>query len=241
MKIAIYGDSFAARWAYSPKETHWWYILGTMLNAEVECFGLSGTSTFFSYKNFLNNYKNFDLNIFFATNSFRYTKRIDFQNGMQEYIATYDQIDTILQRSKKFTRDESSFLESLRGWFIASDDEYNQKCQTLILKDVLAKDNKAIIYPSFVDSIDEEGKKELNIEVHSCAEHWLNIVNQYFPNEKRKNYIENLEVIACHFTPEINVAFAEAMYNYIKKGEPLKVPKELVKHNHEYQYYYKRI
>jgi len=241
MKIGVYGDSFAARWAFSDIETHWWHILGKSLNAEVECFGKSGTSTFFSYKHFLENHKNFDINIFFVTNFYRYTKQVKLGKQKQEYFATYDQVDVIEKRYKKeLSSTDLSMLDNIRGWFLASDDEYNEVCQSLIVKDIVSKDPKVIFYPSFHDSLNESVMKELNLIPESNAWQWMNKIDEWFKIPVRLDHDEILPVIACHFTPEINVRFAEAMYNYIVKKEPIKVPKELIEHKHDLEYYFKR-
>lgn len=241
MKIAVYGDSFAAKWAFSKVENHWWHILGKMLNADIECFGISGTSTFFSYKHFLNNYEKFDLNIFFVTNSFRYTKQVELSNDIKEYFATYDQIDVVADRYKKvLNSSDLSKLDNIRGWFLASDDEFHDKCQSLIIKDILSKDSKTLLYPSSYDSIEKETIKESNLIIHSNAVQWMEKIDEWFKTPVRLNHQENLEIIACHFTPEINVRFAQAMYNYIVKGEPLIVPVEPIKHENNIEYYFRR-
>jgi hypothetical protein len=241
MKIGVYGDSFAARWAFSDIETHWWHILGKLLNAEVECFGISGTSTFFSYKHFIENHNKFDVNIFFVTNSFRYTKLTRLTNEKYEYFATFDQVDIIENRYKKdLSSADLSTLDNIRGWFLASDDEFNDVCQSLIIKDIVSKDPNVILYPSFDDSINTKTIEDLKLQLGSSAINWMDKIDEWFKMPVRLDHDEILSVIACHFTPEINVRFAEAMYNYIVKKKPIKVPKEPIEHKHDLEYYFKR-
>lgn len=241
MKIGIYGDSFAAKWAFNKEENHWWYQLGKMLNAEAKCFGISGSSTFFSYKNFLDNHKKFDINIFFPTNPWRYTKYFTLSSGRKEFLFSYDQIDVVADRYKnQLKSSDLANFDNIRGWFLASDDEFNETCQSLMIKDVVSRDPKVIIYPSFHDSLDAETKHNLNLKIDSCAHDWMRKIDQWFNVSVLDNHTENLEVIACHFTPEINNRFASAMYNYIVKGEPVVVPIEPIKHEYNLEYYFRR-
>lgn len=61
MKIGIYGDSFAA----SAGPTSWTSILKTKFDVTV--YALGGSSLFWSYKNFIDSYKDFDTIIFLVT------------------------------------------------------------------------------------------------------------------------------------------------------------------------------
>lgn len=63
MKIAIFGDSYAA----STGPTSWGSFLATMNNCQVENFAKRGTSLFYSYLKFIDNYKNFDVIVFLVT------------------------------------------------------------------------------------------------------------------------------------------------------------------------------
>ena len=63
MKIAIFGDSYAA----STGPTSWGSLLATMNNCEVKNFAKRGTSLFYSYLRFIENYINFDVIVFLVT------------------------------------------------------------------------------------------------------------------------------------------------------------------------------
>ena len=68
MKIAIFGDSWAKQLEYQTQlnsTAAWWEILAEKY--EVENFGLSGSSTYYSYNNFEAQHSKFDKIIFIAS------------------------------------------------------------------------------------------------------------------------------------------------------------------------------
>lgn len=70
MKIGVFGDSYADPNPW--RETSWIHYLGTEENIEIETFSASGTSHWWSYKEFLNNYTKFDVVIFCHTSPMRW-------------------------------------------------------------------------------------------------------------------------------------------------------------------------
>jgi hypothetical protein len=65
MNIGIYGDSFAdGRWADIGKQTSWPKELLHLINCNGYCYAESGTSTWWSYEQFLSTYKKYDVIIF---------------------------------------------------------------------------------------------------------------------------------------------------------------------------------
>ena len=65
MNIGIYGDSFAdGHWADVTKQTSWPNELLRLINCNGHCYAASGTSTWWSYEQFLSTYKKHDVIIF---------------------------------------------------------------------------------------------------------------------------------------------------------------------------------
>jgi hypothetical protein len=69
MKIGIFGDSYADEDIHNDiaKYPSWVKLLRSNKHFEINSFGMSGTSLYYSYKQFLNNHKNFDKIIFVVT------------------------------------------------------------------------------------------------------------------------------------------------------------------------------
>jgi hypothetical protein len=70
MKIGVFGDSYADPNPW--RETSWIHYLSNEENIEIETFSASGTSHWWSYKEFLNNYTKFDVVIFCHTSHIRW-------------------------------------------------------------------------------------------------------------------------------------------------------------------------
>lgn len=70
MKIGVFGDSYADPNPWP--ETSWIHYLSTEKNIEIQTFAASGTSHWWSYKEFLNNYTKFDVVIFCHTSHMRW-------------------------------------------------------------------------------------------------------------------------------------------------------------------------
>jgi len=242
MNIGIYGDSFAAIFHPCPLETHWVYKLGKKINTPIVNFARTASSTFYSYKKFLENYHMFDINIFLFTTPYRYTKPVVFENGYHppDFFANYAHIENILKRNEQsdgsLTKRDLEFLENLKGWFIVSDDEYNEEMQFLMLKEIISKDKNVILYPSLPASVTNKIKKEIDRDFDTNAIAWANKAGDFY-NVKLGDYTENLSTIGSHMTEEVNAAFAEAMYNYITTGKKIEIP-DVIEHKKELSYYY---
>jgi len=65
MNIGIYGDSFVdSQWGDVSKQTSWPKELLHLLNCDGKCYAVSGTSTWWSYEQFLDTYRSHDIIIF---------------------------------------------------------------------------------------------------------------------------------------------------------------------------------
>lgn len=244
LKIGIYGDSFAAPNPKAPAEEHWYNVLGKMLGAtQVDSYGIVCSSTYFSYKNFLKNYKNYDINIFILTSPHRYTKDIWFKCIPDEprFFNSYDSIDHFIKGqvddcSQSLTYDESELLHNLKGWFLSSHDEFNIDVQNLIVADIINKCPETIIIPAFPDSLSSENFKKFNISPNSTAIEFMYLIGDYF-SVPLGEYNERMERISCHFTPEVSKSFAVSIFSYMKNNKPFQRPR-FVSHHHTIDYYY---
>lgn len=231
MKIAIYGDSYAARYPKARKEIHWYNILSKLLNVEINTFARVGSSLYFSYINFLENYEKYDCNIFLVTNPYRYTRPIRIAND-DRFIHSTEAIDSLLEnQDKRLTDSDIETLEHLRSWFLVSDDKYMRTMHDLMIADIVRRDNDIIMYPCFKNSRISETDPD------SFMYNWTLKCHNFF-NIEFEDYSETTN-IACHMTEEINQKFAEAMYKRIKTGKEIYMP-ENIEHKHNLEHYYIR-
>ena len=106
MRIAVYGNSFAEG-PWSPEAVvppSWIDQVGKRFNAEVKTFGKGGTPMVYSYQRFLENYKDYDLNIFLVTHWQNYTKVTTFyyKDGSSEDLKMHSllNVETFIEKHK---------------------------------------------------------------------------------------------------------------------------------------------
>ena len=240
MKIAVFGGSFAFRSTQTTNPA-WFDIVGEKLSAtSVTPFGRGGASVFDSYKTFLENYKNFDLNIFLVTHWGQYTKEVNgvMKDGRKESI-TISSLSSVEDVMRNYKWDDTTIdhLTKIKSWFIANVDEYEILIRELMIRDVEEKDPNAIVIVGsnhgYKDNLfsDDRRKKQFSVGI-----------GDYFSAQMKKlsgdnNLIERQNIIQTHFTPEASKLFAEAVYHYIKTGEWIPAP-EYIDHEFPLEHYY---
>lgn len=216
MKIAVYGDSFAE---YNPqgKFPGWPERLAEKMNAEVSIFGKAGTSVLFSYRKFLENYKDYDLNIVLITDPFRYPKAIELSGNKEVYAVNYANIENHRKNYAQSQLDHK-ILDNLEGWFISMDETLYQLFAELATKDMASMRNNTIFYPCFTCSWGPDFYKTLGLrpdrDLFSIRDNVFKRIGVE-PN----NFTENNLVISNHFSPELNESFANFLLTKINTNE----------------------
>lgn len=243
MKIAIYGDSFAAHHADINRDRDgqrierdngkgWPEILADQ--HEVQNFGESGTAFMFSYELFLKNYKNFDLNIFVPTVPSRlYVKALDgilvfglgyldFQLDRLKKIPFYDRRDTHLE-----------ILKSVRVYLeLWVDDDIQRHIQHGLINNLWNLAPNTLIVPGFEDSIEQT-----TFNLQELARYELSLIDK---DAFSKFNIENMLCKRkCHFSEENNKVIAKHMLSCIESGEKIFVldKSEILKPSREFSFY----
>lgn len=229
MKIAIYGDSFAKP-TVKNSTTSWINLLSTKLSDNIkekitiDNYSASGSSLYFSYKNFIATCKNYDLVIFLATEPHRYTVPSKFRSSLIPiHITSNLQVDQLEKDLfDKLNQNEKDFLKNLRGWFNASDQKYNLEIADILLSNIENKHNNVIIYPCFNASFTDLRFKNYNIDpdIGPLFGFWLRQMELFNINEDEFTDLIFYEkpTISTHLTPEFNDFFAKLLYNKIIYG-----------------------
>lgn len=242
MKLGIFGDSFAIG-SLMTKDTHWYTVLGKMLNAEVTTYGMGGTALLYSYELFLEHHTKYDLNIFVVTHYERYTRPVHLASTgphHNHWISSYNQIDNI-KKTYKINPLELNYMDKLQNWFVVSDDKFMKTVQELMVRDILSKSNNVIIIPAFHNefSLSYKFKEELGIKTSM----WDFLIRQREALEihidRADPWSERQEVIGCHLTPEANKAVAQAVYDLITSKKTIELP-DYIAHEHPTDYYFMR-
>lgn len=240
LRMAVYGDSFGDGGMYKDTEGvanigDWW---PTRLAIRLQLHGIDnfcagGTPFVFAYNAFINNYKNYDINVVLVTDPYRYTQKILLPtvNPKPSYLASsIKQLDYI-KENYDLTTAEAKTVNELITWHIVKDDNFLAHAQQLMVDDILKRAPKTIIVPCF-----KQSAPFINAGLNDLVDYQWNTFGITTPNE-REQYTEKPDVIGCHFTPEMNKVVSDIIFNRLITGEwDWNFPK--IKHPHPIEYYY---
>ncbi len=212
--IGIFGDSFCG---YQPNPSyekyHWAPLLGKYFNCEIKNYGQPGSSLYYSYQEFIKNYYKQNLNIFLVTNPDRYPVKVRTSKNVKEWVSNIRSLDYIKNTSRIIDPPEVA----IRGWFIASDLEYNREMSNLMIDKILNLDSTVIIFPCYFDSLNEEMIIKLKLDKEMCMDSLQIIQAKAYDVsiETTWDFLESEELINGHLCPELNAVFFEIIKNRI--------------------------
>ena len=240
MNIGIYGDSFA-HYNVNCLDFNWTVMLcKKFTNSNLNHYGKSSTSVYFSYKQFIDTYYKNDVNIFLVTNPARYTKPVNVNN--EEVFLSY--INSVEHYKKENIKNLSSLdikiLDDLLGWYISSDHEFLSTMSELMLNHLKLLDDKIILFPCFATAFTTEQYNKYEIPEFHYMYNYVNRAKELLNiNEPDLAGIEVPTTIAQHLTPEFNQFVADFMYKKITSNVWDFSKFEDVKLEHPKEYYYK--
>jgi len=215
MKIGIFGDSFAA----SKGPTSWGSLLASMNNCVIENFAERGTSLFYSYLKFVENYEKLDVIILLVTGPGRlYHKDIICPN----YSSTQHHLNNMREQLT-----QSGFINHVKAaeqyFLYLQDDDFDKFVHTALIEKVIELSNKnnkkLIMLPSLGEAMNPD------VMPYSGVEFFLDRIN----GEERKHFgvpIEGMYLerptLQNHLTDENNLVFAKLLTRIIN-GEEIKI------------------
>lgn len=241
IRMAIYGDSFGDGGEYKTAGVvnigNWWpNVLANRLQINsIDNYCAGGTPFVFAYNSFINNYKNYEINIVLVTEPGRYTDMIHLPSVSPNpayYGSSMTQINSLIERYK-FSAREQRTLDELKSWHVMKDLDFLGVVQNLMVEDILRRSPKTIIIPCFKTSA-----PFINVGLQDLQAYQLQSLG-IKDDQQMAKYVEKPEVIGCHFTPEMNRVVADMVFNRIVTGEfNWNFPK--IKHEHPLEYYYEK-
>ena len=212
MKIAIFGDSYAA----STGPTSWGSLLSTMNNCEVENFAGRGSSLFYSYLKFKENYKNFDVTIFLVTNPGRLYHP-------EQILANIFTLEYRLSTGPHSLEVESILQAAMQYFLHLQNSEFDNFVHLSIIEKIvqLSKENdkKVIMLPSQGES------KDMEIMPYSGGGFFLDRINieerKHFGVSHKGMHFEKAR-LQNHISDTNNLIFAKLLSRIIN-GEELKI------------------
>lgn len=238
--IGIFGDSYGAAsvdgdeiLAQKGMEHHWSTLLAKEHNSNVTNYSKSGSSIYFSYKNFIENHHKHDLNIFLITSHYRYTKFVKLPSDNRErYISTH-----LIKYAREhwgelnLTDTDKEIVDMIDSWYKASDLEYIHDSNTLMILDVYRKRPDTLFIPCFIDDSDLKLYPMIGITADFCMSdlfYHQNINLGIDNNNVHSDYDENPELISGHLIPEYNKVAFELINNRLITGKwNWKIPKNI--------------
>lgn len=212
MKIAIFGDSYAA----STGPTSWGSLLSTMNNCEVKNFAVRGTSLFYSYLKFIENYKNFDIVIFLVTAPGRLYHA-------EQSIPNLFSAEYRLKNGPHSPEVEVLIKASVEYYLHLQNSEFDNFVHLSIIEKIvkLSKENskKLIMLPSMGET------KNMEIMPHSGQDFfvdWINIEERNYFNIPHHGMSYERTRLQNHITDTNNLVFARLLTRIVN-GEEFKI------------------
>jgi hypothetical protein len=208
--IGIFGDSFTGVDYLPSYKYHWSSLLASNLGSDLTNYGKPGSSIYYSYKKFEQNYHKHDLNVFLVTEPSRYIKSVVLADGSIVYVPGI----TALEHLKKnmYTRD----VEALYGWFLASDDDFNNDMATLMVEKVHELDNNCIIIKSLTTAPIGNCTDVMPLSLTYLQGVQMTHFEQAF--NYMKIGVENHNIISGHLLPEMNEILFKIILKKIETG-----------------------
>jgi hypothetical protein len=212
MKIAIYGDSFSS--GHLSKHGKPWHKILQSINPklEIDNYGVSGSSFWFSYRKYLDTYQDYDKHIFFITSAERFTLH---ENAINRHIAGWDTISNFVRNGQLPDNNETQQITSLaRGVYEFFDPKFFYDVSNCLFKHLHSLNNTNTL---FLPCFDHVAVKELN---HECS--LLNISEIDFKKYGLNTWSMALgDIRNCHMNPENNQILAEKIHQWLYYNIPL--------------------
>lgn len=228
MKIAIYGDSFAACLLDIPHDYLGWpEIMANQPDFFITNYAVSGSSVYFSYKKFLENHMSHDINIFLISSKGRlYVKSMPEFDG-RELVKHSPGLLNIINRKKQIpetldidTKNQVlKILDALEKYYEhLQDDEHDILVNRALVYHARSISNNTI----FIHCFPGENTFSLT-EIHDMENISMGVNEKYF----LKNIFPYTEVDGkilvdkrvCHLTKENNEILAEKLITAIRNND----------------------
>jgi hypothetical protein len=215
MKIGVYGDSYTVlntgpgsndsvglSWVEHLSQIH-----------EVKNFGQSGTAFSWSYQLFLENQKQFDLNIVVVSDPARlYIKSLD-SHPKKPPGHLFTQKEFIQEFKRRVGRDDETFniLDSINVWVEkCRDRQFENHLHRLMVNNVLSFNNVLII-PGFVDSVVDYSGNLTDLQTWELL--------QVAPSFNNFDNMKDLR--KCHLTEKNNQILFDLVVDAINQKEKI--------------------
>lgn len=244
MTLGIYGDSFGTQFMPSNNYKFWIDDVSKKLNVEYKNYCEPASSLFYTYNLFLKTHSLHDKIIFLITLPYRFTKPIKLSvRDFHFHISGVHNIVQIRKRYTNLTEIDKETLKLLEHWFVLMDDEFYKVSHELIVNDIVNKRPDVIIIPCFRDSLTTDQFKMAGFEHFDCLNDLIQLQLQSLGvvNLNWEEYVDNLNILSGHLTPELNEILGQLVYSRIVNGKWGRFPTKQIKHEFPWDTYYTKL
>lgn len=225
MKIAIYGDSWGSLGLNEPHSYLGWpEILANQPDVEVTNFSITGSSLYYSYKEFIKNHKFYDINIFLITSIGRL-----YLSSMPEYYDIAKHVNglaNVLERKEAIkkitylTRATKEHIEKINNalelyYLYLQDNERDSDIDDALIYHAKSISNNTIFIPCF-----KHPDRPSLLDVYEMENRVTKASETYFLKGIDMNSIVDgkclRDIRICHMTKRNNEILAEKIINAIK-------------------------
>ena len=221
MKIAIYGDSWASEFLDEPhKYLGWPEILANQPGYEVTNFAVPGSSLYFSYKEFLENHADYDVNIFLITSYGRMYVQSMPETNQRKVEKHIPNLIHIGIRKKQLTNTMHQVMkvyEAMEKYYeYIQNDEYDELVDKALVYHARSISTNTIFIPCF------HGYDEFSlIDVFEMENYSIGAYEKYFSKNIHFNVEHDGKILTdarvCHMTKVNNELFAGKLIKEIEE------------------------
>lgn len=225
MKIAIYGDSWGSLYLNEPHSYLGWpEILANQPDVEVTNFSVVGSSLYYSYKEFIKNYKFHDINIFLMTSIGRmyvssmpeYYHLAKHVNGLGNVLERKESIKKITYLNKATKEQIEKINDALELYYLyLQDNERDGDIDDALMYHAKSISNNTIFIPCF-----KHPDHPSLLDVYEMENRITKASEKYMLQGIEINSIIDgkclRDVRVCHMTKRNNEILAKKIINAIK-------------------------
>ena len=202
MKVAIFGDSYGVVLPEGNNTLSWVGIISDKFS--VDNFSESSSSLYYSYRKFLESYKNYDKIIFLITNPGRIFLE---KCNIRKHISHYDLAKYYRDRAE--THEDKLILEAAKNYYLyVMNEEYDQCMHNLMVKNTKNLHPSILLIPCFQNSIPGQHN---NCLFDACKLDW-----DYYKLKNVNNYNDNRH---SHMNEINNQLLAKEVKQWLDFGE----------------------
>jgi len=219
MKIGVFGDSFADRTPYNPespfKEDESWISVMEQAGHKITTYGKTGTSTYWSFKQFLAHHEQFDHVIFCYSSLHRIHHLPEGMEGLS-FLTTPDDLYAT-RRYKGITKQqELDMVRILTGYVPNIDDSFDMFVKQSIFNEInhICR-NKNI---KLVNLLTFDDRKDKNFAINLESRSGDCLYNLYEVSRKELPTMYSVDNRWCHLSKENNEVLSLILFESLQNS-----------------------